>query len=420
MKRTIGHSRAAGEPEVWITGLGLISSLGEGSDAHWAQLAGDDGDRVVDEASFPPYPVHPLADIDFSTQIQRKGDLRQMGPWQRIGVYAAGLALEDAGLAGKRELLDETDLIVAAGNGERDEAADGAVLEALTDAAVPGDAPSGLLNKTLQTTLRPTLYLAELSNLLAGNISIVHGVTGSSRTYKGEEMAGVSATEDAVRRIVNGQGQLFLVGGAFNAERADLTLAYELCGALWHGPFKSVWERSGEGGGFVMGSLGAFLVLESDAHAKARGQKPYAKIAGVASGRLRRARKENGAIHRVDALLDGLVPPLDEGSLGVLSGASGVESATGDELSWLDGLENRGSAPAIRAYGTMLGHSVEAHFSAGLALAALAVSRQRFFPPFDNSGRERPLRERAERILVTGWGHWRGEGLAVVETADTQ
>ncbi|MEE9359888.1 MAG: beta-ketoacyl-ACP synthase, partial [Hyphomicrobium sp.] len=395
------------------------SSLGEGGGAHWALLAGDDGDRVVDETSFAPYPVHPLGDIDFSAQIERKGDLRQMGPWQRIGVYAAGLALEDAGLAGRQELLDETQLIVAAGNGERDEAADGAVLKALADAARLRGASGGVLNKTLQTTLRPTLYLAELSNLLAGNISIVHGVSGSSRTYKGEEMAGVSAVEDAVRRIVNAQGQLFLVGGAFNAERADLTLAYELSGALWHGPFKSVWERAGEGGGFVMGSLGAFLVLEADAHARARGKKPYAKIAGVASGRSKRSRNDDGAVRSVDALLDSLVLGLDEGPLGVLSGASGVEPATGDELSWLDGLENRGIAPAIRAYGTMLGHSVEAHFPAGLALAALAVSRNGFFRPFDNSGRERSVDRQAERILVTGWGHWRGEGLALVETAGT-
>ena len=44
--------------------------------------------------------------------------------------------------------------------------------------------------------LRPTLFLAQLSNLLAGNISIVHGVTGSSRTFMGEEAAGVDAVRD--------------------------------------------------------------------------------------------------------------------------------------------------------------------------------------------------------------------------------
>ena len=47
--------------------------------------------------------------------------------------------------------------------------------------------------------LRPTLFLAQLSNLLAGNISIVHGVTGSSRTFMGEEAAGVDAVRIAWR-----------------------------------------------------------------------------------------------------------------------------------------------------------------------------------------------------------------------------
>ncbi len=51
----------------------------------------------------------------------------------------------------------------------------------------------GSLNERLMNDLRPTLFLAQLSNLLAGNIAIVHGVTGSSRTFMGEEAAGVDA-----------------------------------------------------------------------------------------------------------------------------------------------------------------------------------------------------------------------------------
>ena len=51
-----------------------------------------------------------------------------MEPWQRIGVYRPGLALADAGIAGKLELLDETDMIVAAAGGERDIPADSAIL----------------------------------------------------------------------------------------------------------------------------------------------------------------------------------------------------------------------------------------------------------------------------------------------------
>ena len=56
--------------------------------------------------------------------------------------------------------------------------------------------------------LRPTLFLAQLSNLLAGNISIVHGVTGSSRTFMGEEAAGIDAVRIALSRIQAGQSDI--------------------------------------------------------------------------------------------------------------------------------------------------------------------------------------------------------------------
>ena len=84
--------------------------------------------------------------------------------------------------------------------------------------------------------LRPTLFLAQLSNLLAGNISIVHGVTGASRTFMGEEQAGVDALRIARERIAAGQADIVLVGGAYNAERPDVLLIYEMGGFLWKEP----------------------------------------------------------------------------------------------------------------------------------------------------------------------------------------
>src|SRR5215813_6126171 len=167
--------------EAWITGIGIVSCLGEGLEAHWQGFA--ENRRVIDAESFPPFIVHPLAGIDFDKQIPKKGDQRQMEPWQRIGTYAAGLALDSAGAKGNPELLKRMDMIVAAGGGERDEKVDTAVLTGMPRAGKPG----AFLNEQLMSGLRPTLFLAQLSNLLAGNISIVHGVTGSSRTFMGEE-----------------------------------------------------------------------------------------------------------------------------------------------------------------------------------------------------------------------------------------
>jgi len=89
---------SAGSAEVWITGIGLATSLGEGLDANWDAL---NQRRInVDEKSFAPYIVHGLAPLELDKQIPRKDDQRQMGTWQRIGAYAAGLALDSAGAPG--------------------------------------------------------------------------------------------------------------------------------------------------------------------------------------------------------------------------------------------------------------------------------------------------------------------------------
>ena len=53
-----------------------------------------------------------------------------------------------------------------------------------------------------------------------------------------------------------------------------------------------------------------------------------------------------------------------------------------------------------------------------VAIAALAVSRGSLFAPTDSSGVERPMTEPLQQALVTGVGHWRGEGLALVEAAN--
>src|ERR1700754_4252543 len=106
---------AARDREAWITGIGIVSCLGEGPDAHWQGLSS--GQPQADTTTYPPYIIHKIAAIDFDKQIPKKGDQRQMEPWQRIGTYAAGLALDSAGIKGNAEVLARTDMIVAAGGG---------------------------------------------------------------------------------------------------------------------------------------------------------------------------------------------------------------------------------------------------------------------------------------------------------------
>ncbi len=399
--------------EVWVTGIGLVSSLGEGLETHWAQLAsGKTPVPSVDSEDQAPSLVHPIVDFDIAAQIPKRSDQRQMGRWQHLGTYAAGLALEDAGIAHNPELLASTNMIVAAGGGERDLQADAAIMEAISKS----DNPGAELNALLNSELRPTLFLAQLSNLMAGNISIVHGVTDSSRTFMGEETAGVTAIETALAQIQHGQGDIFLVGGAYIAERADMTMLMEFGRALWHGEHGSVWSREQTEGGMIMGSAGAFLILESRQHAQARGVKPYARINKVVSDRCNR---QAGAARKVaEELLERIADQIPKGPLPVLSGCCGVQPQSSEEHDFLNSLSERGIKPAIRGVTTILGNTMEAQFPVNVALASLAVSRGAFFDPFDNSGVEEKFSGRPERILISTWGHWRGEALGLIDTPD--
>ncbi|RYJ02737.1 MAG: beta-ketoacyl-ACP synthase [Acetobacteraceae bacterium] len=371
---------------VWITGVGLVSCLGEGAAPHLAALADPATAPVVDAATFAPFPIHPLPPLNLDAQIPKKGDQRQMEPWQRLGTYAAGLAIDHAGARG---LVSDMHLVVAAGGGERDVPLDEAICREM--AALPAGEVGPLLNERLANGLRPTLFLAQLSNLLAGNISIVHGVTGSSRTFMGEESAAADAVRIAAARLAEGRGEMALVGGAYVAGRWDMILLYAPSGGLWRGEWLPMAERAAAGGGMVTGSAAAFLMLETEGHARARGAKGLAVLQSVRSGAARR-RDDDTAEASASALAQDL--PLRPG-YAVFSGASGVAAATGSETRFLATLPEPG---AIRHTTDLLGHTVEAAFPANLALAALAI--------------EAGL---VPQALVTGFGLWRGEALAVLE-----
>jgi 3-oxoacyl-[acyl-carrier-protein] synthase II len=388
--------------EVLITGIGIVSCLGEGPDAHWQRLM--EGRPNADITTFAPYVVHPLGTIDFDKQIPKKGDQRQMEAWQRIGTYAAGLALDAAGLKGNAELLARIDLIVAAGGGERDYAADGAILTSLRTAANPG----ALLNERLMSDLRPTLFLAQLSNLLAGNISIVHGVTGSSRTFMGEEAAGVDAVRVATARIEARQSEIVLVGGAHNGERPDLLLLYESGGHALKTPFAPVFERAARSG-MALGSLGAFLVLEAADHACARGAPALAKLSRVLSERTRR--RPGDITAALGRMWSSLAASFEPGHVAVISGATGAEPATSEERAFL---QTQTRVP-MRATGTFIGHGMEAQFPMNVALAALALRHGRLYAPEGGSVAEADPDIALTQAVVTGVGHWRGEGMALVE-----
>lgn len=389
--------------DVCITGYGLVTPLGETEDDWWSRLTSGGPLFDRDEETFRPFSVYRVGDIDLSSQIPKRGDQRAMGPMMQYGAFAAGLALEMAGLKGDEELLRKTHLVTAAGGGERDWDLDEQIL---------GQVPTtndreALLNRELADGLRPTLFLAQLPNLFAGNISIVHGVSGSSRTFMGEEAAGVDAVRIGFERIRGSQADIALVGAAFNAARPDLHLMYHAGGVLSVEPHAPLWE----GSGICLGSAGGFIVLEARESAENRNVECQAVLRSLVNQRSDRASARDAAEREWATAIETGAPQA------VFSGASGYGAATRSEHDWL--MDKAESGLAVRGMAQATGHSMEASFLQNLILAIMCVKRRAIFDPLSDDPVERVKPDGpVGRIGVTAWGHLRGEGMAILEAED--
>jgi 3-oxoacyl-[acyl-carrier-protein] synthase II len=150
-------------------------------------------------------------------------------------------------------------------------------------------------------------------------------------------------------------------------------------------------------------------VIESRAHADARGAKRIAKLSAVLSDRTKRQPGDIGStLGKLWGKISGKLQP---GKAAVISGATGAAPATAEERAFLVGRKDI----AVRATGTYLGHAFEPQFPMNVALAAIAVSHGSLYPPGDDSGVERAMEGPLTQAVVTSVGHWRGEGLALVE-----
>jgi 3-oxoacyl-[acyl-carrier-protein] synthase II len=185
-------------------------------------------------------------------------------------------------------------------------------------------------------------------------------------------------------------------------------MLYEFSKSNLKDHYAPVWER-GESGGFALASLGAFLVIEAREHAEKRGARPLARLVAVVSDRSNRM---PGAVTAtLSRLWDKIKSKVKSGHGAILSGATGVSPITADERKFLE----RHGDLAARATGSYLGHGLEPQFPMNVALAAIALKHGSLFPPCDSSGLERPMNGELNQVLVTSVGHWRGEGLALLE-----
>lgn len=255
---------------VVITGLGLVSPIGNDLASGWAALlAGTSGVTTItrfDASDLACQVAAEVKDFDPSPYISPK-DARRMDLFIQYGIVAAFQAAADAGLDGSD--IDPTRIGVNIGSG-----IGGLPLIEETD---------GILREHGPRKVSPFFIPGSIINMVAGQVSIMKGYKGPSYGIVSACTTGAHCIGDAARVIAYGDADVMVAGGAeaaiarlgiagFAAARALSTRNDDPATA------SRPWDTGRDG--FVMGEGAGVLVLEEYEHAKKRGAKIYAELAG--------------------------------------------------------------------------------------------------------------------------------------------
>ena len=255
---------------VVITGLGIISPVGNTVADAWANiLAGKSG--ITRISKFDPTPfasqiAGEVKDFDVSQYLNPK-DARRMDTFIQYGLAAGIQAFKDSGL------------VVTAENAERIGVNIGSGIGGL-----------GLIEETDHTYLEsgprkisPFFIPGTIINMIAGNLSIMFGLQGPNLAMVTACTTATHCIGDSARMIEYGDADVMIAGGAeaaitplgvggFAAARALSTRNDDPATS------SRPWDSGRDG--FVIGEGAGILVLEEYEHAKARGAKIYAELAG--------------------------------------------------------------------------------------------------------------------------------------------
>ncbi|SHF87037.1 3-oxoacyl-[acyl-carrier-protein] synthase II [Lampropedia hyalina DSM 16112] len=259
---------------VVVTGLGCVSPVGNTVAEAWANvLAGKSGIGPItrfDASAFSARIAGEVKGLDISPYISAK-EARNMDTFIHYGIVAAHQALEDAGLP-----------------------VDGSFSESEAERAgvVIGSGIGGLpliennYGEYLSRGARrisPFFVPSTIINLVAGQVSIRHGLKGPNLSMVTACTSGLHSIGEAARLIEYGDADVMVAGGTeatvcplgiggFASMKALSTRNDDPAAA------SRPWDKGRDG--FVLGEGAGILVLESYEHAKARGARIYAELAG--------------------------------------------------------------------------------------------------------------------------------------------
>ena len=363
---------------VAVTGVGLVSSLGIGTEANWeGLLAGRSGIRTItafDASSYASRIAGEVPDFD-PLQFLSKKDVRKMDVFIQYAIAASEFALRDAGLPTNGGLGTEVGVFIASGIGgfstiEREHKA--------------------LLNGGPRK-ISPFFIPSAIINLAAGQVSIRFGAKGPNSATCTACSASAHAIGDAFEIIRRGDAQVMVAGGSeaaitpmgvggFAAMRALSTRNDE--------PQRACRPFDRDRDGFIMGEGAGVVILEDLDRARTRGSRIYCELVGYgmsADAHHMTAPCEDGA---------GAVRVMQNAvrSAGIEPSAVNYVNAHGTSTPHNDRIEtlaiktcfgDHASSLAISSTKSMTGHLLGAAGGLEAGITALAV-RHQIVPPTIN------------------------------------
>ena len=363
---------------VAVTGVGLVSSLGIGTEANWeALLAGRSGIRTItafDASRFASRIAGEVPDFDPLQFLSRK-DVRKMDVFIQYAIAASEFALLDAGLPTTGGLGTEVGVFIASGIGgfntiEREHIA--------------------LLNGGPRK-ISPFFIPSAIINLAAGQVSIRFGAKGPNSATCTACSASAHAIGDAFEIIRRGDAQVMVAGGSeaaitplgvggFAAMRALSTRNDE--------PQRACRPFDRDRDGFIMGEGSGVVILEDLERARARGSRIYCELVGYgmsADAHHMTAPSEDGA-GAVRVMRNAIRSAGVEPSAVDYVNAHGTSTPHNDRIETLaikTCFGDHASSLAISSTKSMTGHLLGAAGGLEAGIAALAVHRQ-IVPPTIN------------------------------------
>jgi len=259
---------------VVVTGLGCISPVGNTVDQAWSRLvAGQSGiDRITkfDASTFSCQIAGEVRGFDVESYMSAK-EARTMDTFIHYGIAAASQAVADAGLKTGEAL------------GEEEATRIGCVIGSGIGGLPMIEATHAEYTARGARRISPFFVPASIINMIAGHVSIRYGFKGPNIAIVTACTTGLHCIGEAGRMIEYGDADVIVAGGAeatvsplgvggFAAMRALSTRNDDPATA------SRPWDKDRDG--FVLGEGAGVMVLEEYEHAKARGAKIYAELAG--------------------------------------------------------------------------------------------------------------------------------------------